>query len=155
MPDMELKISLESLEQLAQGRIYGGLHLQLGDAKFPSDDWTDFVAVVLSFWCDGLAKTFAEPDQPVDVRFMEGPFVVRLGPITNAKILVSLIDSGSSSTVLDSEDFSLEPLMRNALTVTRAVIDECRARAFSSTDIEQLATSREQLTRAYGAAALN
>jgi len=155
IPDIELRISLESLEQLARGRVYGGMHLQLDDAKFPSEDWTDFVAVVLSFWCDGLAKTFAEPEQPVEVRFMEGPFVVRLGPITNSKMRVSLIDSGSSSAATDSAEVFLEALMSNALKVTRAVIDECRARAFSSTDIEQLAASRELLARAYGAAALN
>jgi hypothetical protein len=131
------------------------LHLQLADAKFPSNEWTDFVAVVLSFWCDGLAKVFAEPDQAADVRFMEGPFLVRLGPITSSKILVSLIDNGSSSAVLDSTEALLEPLMLNALTVTRTIIDECRSRRFSSTDIEQLAASRDQLARAYGAAALN
>lgn len=150
-----MKVSVESLEQLASGRVYGGLHLQLAEAKFPSAEWTDFVAVVLSFWCDGLAKVFAEPDQAVDVRFMEGPFLVRLGPITSSTILVSLIDNGSSSAVLDSTEVLLEPLMRNALTATRTIIDECRSRRFSSTDIEQLAASRDQLARAYGAAALN
>ncbi len=150
-----MKVSVESLEQLAGGRVYGGLHLQLADAKFPSAEWTDFVAVVLSFWCDGLARIFAEPDQVAEVRFMEGPFLVRLGPITGTRILVSIIDNGSSSAVLDSTEAPLEPLMRNALTATRTVIDECRSRRLSSTDIEQLAASREQLARAYGAAALN
>ena len=150
-----MKVSVESLEQLASGRVYGALHLQLADAKFPSADWTDFVAVVLSFWCDALAKVFAEPDQAAEVRFMEGPFIVRLGPITSSTILVSVIDNGSSSAVLDSTEAVLEPLMRNALTVTRTVIDACRSRRFSSTDIEQLAASRDNLARAYGAAALN
>ena len=112
IPDIELKVSLESLEQLAHGRVDGGIHLQLDDAKFPSGDWADFVAVVMSFWCDGLAKTFAEPEQAVEVRFMEGPFVVRLGPITSTKMLVSLIDSGSSSAVIDSAEVFLEALMQ-------------------------------------------
>lgn len=127
----------------------------MAEAKFPSAEWTDFVAVVLSFWCDALAKVFAEPDQAAEVRFMEGPFIVRLGPITSSTILVSVIDNGSSSAVLDSTEAVLEPLMRNALTVTRTVIDACRSRRFSSTDIEQLAASRDNLARAYGAAALN
>ena len=113
------------------------------------------MAVVLSFWCDGLARIFADADQAADVRFMEGPFAVRLGPINNARILVGLIDNGSSGGVLESAEVLLEPLMHNVLKATRAVVDECRARGFSSTDIERLAASREQLARAYEAAALN
>ena len=152
--DVELKIPIESLEELASGRIYGSVHLQMADVEFPSAKWSDFVAVVLSFWCDGLAKVLAEPDQTVDVRFMEGPFLVRLGPIVNAKIVVSLIDNGSPGAVGEPTEVSLEPLMRNALQTTRAVIDRCRSWRFSSSDIEQLVVSRDHLVRACGMATL-
>jgi hypothetical protein len=151
--DIALNISLESLEQLSGGRVYGGVHLQLAGARFPSGEWTDFVAVVLSFLCDGLAKVLAGPDQSVDVRFMEGPFAVRLGPIASSKIVIGLLDNTSSSAVADSTEIHLESLMRTALKATRAVVDECRSRGFSSTDVEQLIASREQLVRAFGAAA--
>jgi hypothetical protein len=150
--DVELNIALESLEQLSGGRVYGGVHLQLAGARFPSGEWTDFVAVVLSLLCDGLAKVLAAPDEPVDVRFMEGAFAVRLGPIASSKIMVGLLDNTAASAVADSTEIHLESLMRTALKATRAVIDECRSRGFSSTDVEQLVASREQLVRAYGVA---
>jgi hypothetical protein len=150
-PEVELKISIESLERSANGRVFGGLHVQIDGTPFPEADWTDFVVILLGWWCDGLTKLSAAPDQPLEVRFLEGPFLVRIGPIKGSTVQLVPVDtrSGRSRPVPNPAQVAIEPLMQTVLNAAGAIVDECRVRGWISPDIEQLAASRDALARVY------
>jgi len=129
--------------------------VQLAGTPFPSADWTDFVVVVLGWWCESLAMIAEEPTQARDVRFMEGPFLVKLVPIADSRILVSPVDTSAAVAATGTIEVALASLMRTTLKASREILDACGARGWSSRDIEQLSANRDLLARAYGKAALN
>lgn len=150
-PQVDLRVSVESLERSANGRVFGGLHLQLENIRFPSADWTDFVVVVLGWWCEGLTKLSAEPGQRLEIRFMDGPFLVRIGPIERSTVHLDLVDvSGAQpKSAPKSAEVAIETLMQAVVKAAGAIVEECRARSWSSPEIEQLAASRDALARVY------
>lgn len=79
MSRAQLKTDMTRAGRSNAGVLWCGLALCIGDAWFPHRDWTDFGAVVLTWWADAVSALLGDHVQEVEVKFMEGPYSVELG----------------------------------------------------------------------------
>src|SRR5689334_14488413 len=94
MTQATLVLSDDGFGRSAAGLVYGGLCVQVGELQFPDSRWTDLVVVVLAWWCRALSRLLSGEREPVEVRFMEGPYLAEIGPIRARSIRLRLIEAG-------------------------------------------------------------
>lgn len=147
MKQARLRIGTERFGQSAAGLVYGGLHIQLGEQEFPDLSWTDFVVVVLAWWCRALARVLEGEGSPVEVRFMEGPYLAMIGPAKDQTLHLELIEAGKSRRVLSEADVLSDPLVESAIQSAELTIVECRKRDWWSKDADELVDALATLKR--------
>lgn len=109
------------IERSQSGQFLGGIFVQLGDTCFPDPEWTDFVVIILAWWCDAFAAT--RDVARGQLQFMDGPFLVRLTKNDKraSEIEVTLVRETSGSPKV---------MMRGVVEqseVERQLISACRA----------------------------
>ncbi len=147
MKQATIQIGTDRFGQSATGLVYGGLHIQLDDRKFPDLGWTDFVVVVLAWWCRALARVLDGERSPIEVRFMEGPFLAVLGPASSQTLRLELVEAGKSRRVICVADVLSDPLINSVLASAESAIAECRKRDWWSKDADELVDALASLKR--------
>lgn len=147
MKDATIHVGTERLGQTAAGLVYGGLHIQLDERRFPDLGWTDFVVVVLAWWCRALARVLEGEQSPVEVRFMEGPYLVMIGPMSGQTLRLELVEAGKNRRVLCEADVLSDPLVKSVLASAESTIAECRKRDWWSKDADELVDALAVLKR--------
>ncbi len=105
------------LQRTAAGVVYGNLSLKVGESSFPHPDWTDFVVVVLTWWCHAVLQLLSEDRGLVEVRFMDGPFLVEIGIAELDTWHMSLVEAGLKRRVRDEAEVERGPLIHSVLDV--------------------------------------
>lgn len=141
MEEAKIVMASDALSRTAAGVVYGNISLQLGDSKFPDADWTDFVVVVLTWWCQAVLRLLRGEKGPVEVRFMEGPFLVSISVAEPEVWHVSLLEDGLTRRLKNGADVRPAPLIRSILEAADRTIVFCRRQAWPSSDLEQLAVA--------------
>jgi hypothetical protein len=121
--------------------------LQVDDFHFPDPKWSDFVVVLLAWWCAALARIFRGESAPIEVRFMEGPYLAELGPLDGGVLQLTLVEAGLKRYVLGRSDVELGPLVESVISAAERTLSECRKRNWWSRDANELAESMRQLQR--------
>ena len=139
----------------ASGALIGTLYLKLGDLCFPDVAWSDFVVVVLEWWCSALQRLHQGDPGPIDVPFMDGPYRVEIESLADERLDVTLVRSGArhdQETARSIVDRS--QLTHSLIVAARAVLRQCRQHGWSSRDIEALSESLDALVNctAFGSA---
>lgn len=147
MKQATIHIGTDRFGQSAAGLVYGGLHIQLGERRFPDLGWTDFVVVVLSWWCRALARVLEGEGNPVEVRFMEGPYLVVIGPASGQAFHLELVEAGKSRRILCETDVLIDPLVKSVVASAELTIVECRNRDWWSNDADELVDALAALKR--------
>ncbi len=55
------------------GLVYGGLFIQLDELRFPDARWSDFVVVILAWWCRALSRLLTEIGRQSKYDLWRGP----------------------------------------------------------------------------------
>lgn len=147
MKQATLHIGTDRFGQSTAGLVYGGLHIQLDEQRFPDLGWTDFVVVVLAWWCRALATVLEGEETPIEVRFMEGPYLAMIGPASGETLRLELVEAGKSRRVVCEGDVLSDPLVRSALASAESTIVECRKRNWWSKDADELVDAIATLKR--------
>lgn len=147
MKQATLHIGTDQFGQSAAGLVYGGLHIQLDERRFPDLGWTDFIVVVLAWWCRALARVLEGEGRPVEVRFMEGPYLAMVGPASDQTLRLELVEAGKSRRVLCEADVLRDPLVKSVLASAESTIVECRKRGWWSKDADELVDALAALKR--------
>ena len=121
------------------GLVYCGLFIQLDELQFPDARWTDFAVVVLAWWCRALSRLLAGERSAIEVRFMEGPYFVEVGPTSGHFIHLELIESGLNRRVLRRAEVPYDALVDSLLLAAARVLAECKARDWRDGDTDELA----------------
>jgi hypothetical protein len=117
--------------------ITGVCFLRIGDAVFPERDWSDFVVIILGWWLRGLAAATSGLES--DLRFMDGPFAVRVHPLADGVARVQLLEDRVAGEIIQDEAFiSLPQAIEACLLASSVVLHECAARGWSHDTIEEL-----------------
>lgn len=129
-------VSREGWGRSSTGLVYGGVFVQVGDLVFPSNDWTDFVVVVLSWWCRALSRILAGESMPIEIRFMEGPYSVEISSANRAILL--MLKSGANASIQHQIEVTPGPLVDSVVLAAMQVSRKCREQGWCSDDLKEL-----------------
>jgi hypothetical protein len=138
MKQATIEFRSKNLGQSAAGLVYGGLYLQVDEQQFPDSRWTDFVVVVLAWWCKALTEVLSGVREPIEVRFMEGPYLAMIGPKSAASIHLQLVDAGLRRRIRYEAEVQIDQLVDSALSAAGEALSECRRRNWWSKDSDEL-----------------
>ncbi len=126
------------------GSVIGPVHVVVGGAALPSASWHDFPVVVLTWWCDAVARR----RRRMVLDFIDGPCSLRLELAATAVATIWFVDGDVERPCGVA---SLDEVRRTILHAAEEVLLECQRRAWTAADTRQLAHARERLARATGA----
>lgn len=140
------ELHARDISRSASGALIGTLYLKLGDRCFPDVAWSDFVVVVLEWWCSALQRLHQGESGPVTVPFMDGPYRVELELLANGRLDVTLLMSGARhDQEIDRAMIDGNQLTHSVIIAARAALRECRERGWGSRDIDALGDSLDVL----------
>jgi len=113
--------------------------LEVDGFSFPHPEWTDFVVVVLGWWCDAALRLHHGEREPIEVRFTEGPFLAELRSTPAQHWQITLIEDGlTRRRVHHSADVDARPLMKSLLVASEEILRACQTRGWRSGDVDNL-----------------
>ncbi|XYH96920.1 hypothetical protein ACMHYB_55640 [Sorangium sp. So ce1128] len=72
-PILSINVDVATLSLVRHGPITGDIFIQYGDTPFPEARWSDFPAVILSWWCHAATR-LTEASHREKFLFMDGSF---------------------------------------------------------------------------------
>jgi hypothetical protein len=147
MTHATINLSTETLEGSASGVVHGPISIRVAEQSFPDAGWTDFVLVVLAWWCRALSRVLDGENDSIDVRFMEGPFVALVGPSRGRHVQLELTDGSVGRASRFKGEVLCSPLVDSVIAAANSVIDECRKRNWWSKDADELIDSAKRSGR--------
>jgi hypothetical protein len=144
-PRRPVSVRLDSLELSAHGRLFGEIWLNLGWSAFPEERWSDFVAIVLSWWLENTASLMNGLSSVQNLPFMGGLFSVELKSFDRQSANIRYLKGDDS--VVSTNVIRLDRLLSDLVSNAEEVLTECRNRGWQSSDIRELG---EALAKALG-----
>jgi hypothetical protein len=142
-----LSLGTDLVGRSAGGVVYAKLYLEVDGLSFPHPNWTDFAVVVLSWWCKGAASLL-EKATSVDIRFMEGPFLVRIRVVDSNVWEVSLIESSLKRRIHYVAAVNPACLLDSIVAASEQAILLCENNGWWSKDTDDLQNSLAYLRAA-------
>jgi hypothetical protein len=140
MDGVRLRIDDASLSRFPGGPVIGRLHFDFAGHPFPDDRWDDFVVVILTWWLEAVRSN----DRAMVLRFMDGPYFIRLDRRADGGVGVECVEDRDSETLRVSCEVRLADLRREIESAGRTVLSVCRAKGWLSKDTEALAAALEE-----------
>jgi hypothetical protein len=138
MTQAMMNLSGRRFGRSAAGLVYAELSLQVGELQLPDSRWTDFVVVVLTWWREALHRLLAGEREPIEVRFMEGPYLVDIGPIDQDRVHLVLVEAQLKRKICREAEVDARALIRSVLSAADKTLAECRMRGWWSDDADKL-----------------
>lgn len=133
-----LELDTTTAGRSLNGLVHAGLVLRVNGMAFPTERWTDFVLVVLTSWAEAAIKLVRDSASPVDVHFMEGPFVVRLDVASPTHWRLKILEDGLITHVRHDAEIEAGPLVESILSSSASILAYCEDHGWESRDRESL-----------------
>jgi|LSQX01.1.fsa_nt_gb hypothetical protein len=76
---IEIMIDDQNVELSRKGAVLGNVWVKLGEFAFPSDDWSDFVVVILTWWLNTIPALRQHNSASIhELQFMDGPYYIQM-----------------------------------------------------------------------------
>jgi hypothetical protein len=145
-PTTVAELHAKDVSRSASGALTGTLYLKLGDCCFPDADWSDFVVVVLEWWCSALHRLHQSEPGPITVPFMDGPFRVVIESLDDGRLEVTLMTHGENhEQEINHAIVDRNKLTNSAVVTARGTLRQCRQHGWSSKDVDALSESLDAL----------
>lgn len=149
-----LKIAVDTVgaqQSRSRSRLVSArLRFEVGKLLFPSQDWSDFVVVVLGWWASEISRLYRAEASEVVLRFMDGPYMVLVRAEDTRRWHVTFLrDSTVSSevTLKKAHEMICEPagLIREIIEATDVVVGLCKSRGWWTKDADVMLSARNYL----------
>ncbi len=127
------------------GPATGTVWLALGAVAFPSNDWNDFIVVILEAWVSAVLRLLSRASQQEIVYFMDGPYTVELALISGGAFRLRAIEGARNERACIATNAL--PLVESLLTGSEAVLSVARAKDCWSPEAEKLSVALPELRR--------
>lgn len=121
-----------------RGVVTGRLHVLANGHRFPDPFWNDFVVVVLGWWCEALLACVQEPSQEAELRFMDGPFHLRVRPTDREGHIAVELCAGRQRHAQSTFVLTHAALWAELLRVSGSVINYCEINRILNKDVDTL-----------------
>jgi hypothetical protein len=118
--------------------VTGEIWLQLRDFPFPSQSWSDFPVIILSWWLDALASLRSAGN--AEFLFMDGPYFFEVVHSDNDCLVRCLERTPDEPQCVREHSIDPNELDSQVIKAARAVVRECRYRGWATTDSAALET---------------
>ncbi|MBK9585485.1 MAG: hypothetical protein KA099_07925 [Alphaproteobacteria bacterium] len=127
----------------------GVVYFDFRDSQFPSLGWSDFIIIIISWWLNSLFKMIAKNLDIAELRFMDGPHLIRINRITESEVECVCIneksDLGSIDLVKEETEFvrnvDFSVLCSELLKTAQNIVCACEERNYISKDLDKLKES--------------
>ena len=129
-------VSKESFSISTTGMVTGEIWFEFSEFSFPEKHWNDFVAVVLSWWCEAMNSIRYLGENSI-LRFMDGPYEVQASRVASDSIKLSFAE-GRSRRVAHTSQVSVKDFKNSLIRASQAVLSFCGNHKIENNDIEKL-----------------
>lgn len=136
MSEFQVVIDTDTLMRSRSGAITGLLSVKLGTLSFPDGDWSDFPIVVLGWWLEALHSL--QIGRSVDLRFMDGPFFVRLTQQGDASCKVECYEDQKTLRLIADGTVALRQILEGVVRASGAVAGYSARMGWNGDDLDQL-----------------
>jgi hypothetical protein len=137
-------------EGTTEKQVYGVIFVKSGDVSFPDAHWTDFIVTILGWWANTLKTFDFKTKETATLRFMDGPFEIRLRPVDGERLEIEFVEAGITSRVVHQTQITLETLRIEIYSAIATVVQKCASFEGKSKDIEKLKTLLNDLPKNEG-----
>src|SRR6266571_3306699 len=113
--------------------ITGEIWLQLGDFSFPSQSWSDFPVIILSWWLDAL-DTLPSANSATEFLFMDGPYSFTVSRRNGEYILQCFEHPRGDKKLLWQGAVSLNVLGSQVRSAAMSVVKQCHSLGWATPD---------------------
>jgi hypothetical protein len=136
MADTHIVALPDSLDLTNSGLITGRIFFDMGGVIFPSEDWDDFIVVLLGWWISSILQLVEGHVDETELRFMDGPYVVQAERESEGVLCLQCVARGSP--VCDGIQVRGDTLLAEIISVSAKILKACEAKGWRSEDIEKL-----------------
>jgi hypothetical protein len=132
-----LRCELGTLRQSTRGSITGNLEARIGPFVFPGPGWSDFVAIVLGWWLEAL-HTLESGQQSVELRFMDGPYLMRIGKESPLLYVLTCVEDRPGRTVVCQCRVDPAQVLSEIVRTASDVLAACAAKNWAAPALRSL-----------------
>lgn len=132
---------------LSGKNIHGKIALCVGDVSFPSEDWTDFVVVLLGSWCTSVSDLLSRKVSEARVLFMDGPYEAQVQTSSHGWRLTLVERRSSGNHVHEPEWVTSSDLIDSVIEASHRVLAASDKCGWKTDDVGRLARSAAVLTK--------
>jgi hypothetical protein len=144
--EVELIVPREALRLDANQALRGTIFFRKGSIEFPTNDWDDFVVVLLEWWLRALMPIVRGEEASAELLFMEGPYQVNVEAISPTMIVLQFLDRSSSEFMeSDQAQQTLSDLIHQICDASDIVIDRAKGIDLQNRDLDRLHTTLAEM----------
>ena len=138
---MRVRIEIESIEKDGD-KVFGNIYFNDQSFYFPSNDWNDFLIIILNWWCSAMGRLLRNENIQDEFSFMDGPFTVKVAYIKEGVFNLSFFSLDTLKAVYEVpiRDFSNDFLKEVNLLIRRL-----NQYDWNNDEIENLKTNHRNL----------
>jgi|SRR6478609_7355523 len=135
---MRIVFDANTLHQSKMGSITGVVYFDFGaEQQFPVAGWSDFVAVVASWWLAAL-EAFSRAKTEVLLRFMDGPYWITAVAQEGSTVLLRCTVDRRGARVVHEAIVQAAELQEELTSFARAVSNACARACIESPDLDNV-----------------
>src|SRR3989442_7692954 len=127
-----VRVNLASLQKRLN--ITGEIWLQLGDFDFPSESWSDFPVIILSWWLDALDGLLSRSNRTSEFLFMDGPYSFKIARDNDECFLQCIRDPHGANESLWQGAVNPDNLLAQIHSAASNVVEQCRRAGWITRD---------------------
>lgn len=145
MKTLIVKLNTASIIHSSSGMTLAEICLHVGDNRFPNEGWVDLAVIILSSWNRALITLLKDGRQPVEIRFMEGPFVVEITRVSATIWRADFFESGLEKKLLYKHEVDAEAFVRSVLDACDQLLGDSRTGDPLLSSLKDLTITTDQL----------
>ncbi|MBV8758268.1 MAG: hypothetical protein JO257_13360 [Deltaproteobacteria bacterium] len=128
------------------GNVCAEIMLLAAGKAFPTESWTDFAVVLLSWWVPAIARVAADGRRE-ELRFMEGPYWAEVWCDASGAWRADLVEHRRRQEVLRTLEFDVVKFAHSLMDAADVTLRLCRERDSWSSDADLLDASAKEFRR--------
>jgi hypothetical protein len=133
--DLLVHVNLSTFEKRLN--ITGEIWLEVGDFSFPSQSWSDFPVIILSWWLDALDMLHTA-NSTTEFLFMDGPYSFTVSRRNGECVLQCIEDPRGDKESLWQGVVNLNGLSSQVRSAATSGVQQCRRRGWTTPDTSSL-----------------
>ncbi|WP_437656917.1 hypothetical protein [Sorangium sp. So ce1182] len=141
---LSITVNTDTLSLAHNGPITGEIFIEYAETIFPEARWSDFSAVILSWWCQATIRLI-EGASREEFLFMDGSFCFDISQNKGAWYVRCFDDISPTSSPITQGSFDRRTFVESLLAAANSVVRACAERSWMSKDVASLSLSLDNL----------